>query len=135
VGSADGMAEQPATRLGGNGEVMLATPIGTYPRSLPRAQTTLGKALWRWSQDDTFRITRLRLRRSLAPAATDAGSRTDQLGLQGETCRSRARFETRSARNGRVVTFVDEIGFERKPRKLRAPNADVVIRLPLELSE
>ena len=32
------------------------------------------------------------------------------------------------------VTFVDEIGFERKPRKLGAANADVVLRFPLELS-
>jgi hypothetical protein len=31
------------------------------------------------------------------------------------------------------VTFVDEIGFERKPRKLGAANADVVLRFPLEL--
>jgi len=29
------------------------------------------------------------------------------------------------------VTFVDEIGFERKPRKLRAANVDVVLRFPL----
>jgi hypothetical protein len=32
------------------------------------------------------------------------------------------------------VTFVDEIGFERKPRKLGAADADVVLRFPLELS-
>ena len=31
------------------------------------------------------------------------------------------------------VTFVDEIGFERKPRKLGAANVDVMRRLPLEL--
>src|ERR1700680_4121790 len=31
------------------------------------------------------------------------------------------------------VTFVDKIGFERKPRKLGAANADVVLRFSLEL--
>jgi hypothetical protein len=32
------------------------------------------------------------------------------------------------------VTLVDEIGFERKPRKLSAPNDDGVIRFSLELA-
>jgi hypothetical protein len=31
------------------------------------------------------------------------------------------------------MTFVDEIGFERKPRRLGAANVDVVRRFPLEL--
>jgi hypothetical protein len=31
------------------------------------------------------------------------------------------------------VTFVDEICFERKPRKLGPANDDVVLRFPLEL--
>jgi hypothetical protein len=31
------------------------------------------------------------------------------------------------------VTFVDEIGFERKPPKLGATNVDVALRFPLEL--
>ena len=30
------------------------------------------------------------------------------------------------------MTFVDEAGFERKPRKLGAANSDVVLRFPLE---
>ncbi len=32
------------------------------------------------------------------------------------------------------MTFVDEIGLERKPRKLGAANVDVVLRFPLELT-
>ena len=31
------------------------------------------------------------------------------------------------------MTLVDEIGFERKPRKLGAADADFVLRFPLEL--
>jgi len=32
------------------------------------------------------------------------------------------------------MALVDEIGFERKPCKLGAPDADVSLRLPLKLS-
>ena len=31
------------------------------------------------------------------------------------------------------MTFVDEIGFERKPRKLGSANVEVVLRFPFEL--
>lgn len=33
------------------------------------------------------------------------------------------------------MTFVDEIGFERDPRKLGAADADVLLRSPLELPD
>ena len=48
----------------------------------------------------------------------------------GSVCRLSAADDHRVEKQ---VTFVDEIGFERKPRKLGAANADVLLRFPLEL--
>jgi hypothetical protein len=48
----------------------------------------------------------------------------------GSECRLSAADDHRVEKQ---VTFVDEIGFERKPRKLGTANADVVLRFPLEL--
>ena len=50
----------------------------------------------------------------------------------GSECRLSAADDHRVDKQ---VTFVDEIGFERKPRKLGAANADVVLRFPLEFRE
>ena len=48
----------------------------------------------------------------------------------GPECRLSAADDHRVEKQ---VTFVDEIGFERKPRKLGAADADVVLRFVLEL--
>jgi hypothetical protein len=48
----------------------------------------------------------------------------------GSECRLSAADDHRVEKQ---VTFVDEIGFERNPRKLGAANVDVVLRFPLEL--
>lgn len=47
----------------------------------------------------------------------------------GSECRLSAAADYRVEKQ---MTFVDEIGLERKPRKLRAANADVVSRFLLE---
>src|ERR1051326_9423859 len=47
----------------------------------------------------------------------------------GSECRFSAADDHRVEKQ---VTFIDEIGFERKPRELGAANDDVVRRLPLE---
>ena len=48
----------------------------------------------------------------------------------GSECRLSAADDDRIEKQ---VTFVDETGFEGKPRKFGAANVDVVLRFPLEL--